>query len=107
MEEKNMAALHVTKENFETEVLNSHKPVLVDFWAAWCGPCQMMGPVIEELSEEVTDVKFAKLNVDEEPELAAQFGVMSIPTLILMKNGREEKKSIGAIPKQAVLDFIK
>lgn len=102
-----MAALHVTKENFETEVLNSHKPVLVDFWAAWCGPCQMMGPVIEELSEEVTDVKFAKLNVDEEPELAAQFGVMSIPTLILMKNGREEKKSIGAIPKQAVLDFIK
>ena len=102
-----MAALHVTKENFQTEVLNSHKPVLVDFWAAWCGPCQMMGPVIEELSEEVTDVKFAKLNVDEEPELAAQFGVMSIPTLILMKNGREEKKSIGAIPKQAVLDFIK
>lgn len=86
-----MAVINITKDNFETEVIKSDKPVIIDFWAAWCGPCQMMGPVIEELSEEFTDIKFVKLNVDMEPELAAQFNVMSIPTFIRMENGKEVK----------------
>lgn len=102
-----MAAIHLTKENFEGEVLRSDKPVLVDFWAAWCGPCQMMGPIIEELSEEVADVKFAKVNVNEEPELAERFGVENIPAFILIKDGVEQKRTIGFMQKQYVLDFIK
>ena len=78
----------------------------VDFFATWCGPCQMMGPVIEELSEEFTDIKFVKLNVDMEPELAAQFNVMSIPTFIRMENGKEVKKTLGAMPKDELADFF-
>ncbi|MBP3604370.1 MAG: thioredoxin [Lachnospiraceae bacterium] len=101
-----MAALHITKENFEGEVLKSDIPVLVDFWAAWCGPCKMLMPIIEELAGEVTGVKICKVNVDEEPELAAKYQVMTIPTLVVIKDGEVMKKSSGVISKNAILDMI-
>lgn len=101
-----MAVVHVTGENFEAEVKNSDKPVLIDFWAAWCGPCQMVAPVLEEIAAEVPEVKVAKVNVDENPELAQEFQVMSIPMLVLMKQGEIVKKTIGALPKQDILKFI-
>ncbi|MDY5577087.1 MAG: thioredoxin [Lachnospiraceae bacterium] len=101
-----MALLHITKQNFEEEVKKSDKPVLIDFWAAWCGPCQMMGPVMEALAEKHTDLKVGKVNVDEEPELAAEFGVMSIPTFILMKDGKEVKKTMGAMPLNEIEQFF-
>lgn len=101
-----MAALHITKDNFDSEVLHSDKPVLVDFWAACCGPCQMLLPVIEELADEVTSAKICKINVDEQPELAAQFDVMTIPTLIVIKDGKIMSRSSGVIPKQEILDRL-
>lgn len=101
-----MAALHVTKENFDMEVLQADKPVLVDFWASWCGPCQMVGPLVEQLSEEVTSVKFVKVNVDEEPELARQFKVESIPTFVLIQNGEVVKTEVGALPKAMLQKMI-
>lgn len=101
-----MAALHITKENFENEVLNSDKPVLVDFWASWCGPCQMLLPVIEELAGEVTDAKICKINVDEQPELAERYRVMTIPTLMVFKDGQAVNTSVGVKPKKAILDMI-
>ena len=101
-----MAVLHVTKENFETEVLQSEKPVLVDFWASWCGPCKMVAPVLEEIAGEVTDVKIAKVNVDEQPELSQKFQVMSIPTLILFKEGKVVNTTVGAQPKEDLVRFI-
>ncbi len=101
-----MSALHVTNENFEAEVLKSEKPVLVDFWAAWCGPCQMLLPVIEELAGEVTDAKICKVNVDEEPELAEKYSVMTIPTLIVFRDGKPAEKSIGVISKEQILKLI-
>lgn len=101
-----MAALHITKDNFEAEVLNSDKPVLVDFWAAWCGPCQMLLPVVEGLAEEVTDAKICKVNVDEQPELAEKFKVMTIPTLVVIKDGKEVRRSVGVKPKDQILDLI-
>lgn len=102
-----MAVLKITSENFEHEVLQSDKPVLVDFYADWCGPCKMMAPVIEEISEEVTDVKVGKLDIDSELEIAQRYGVMSIPTLIVFKNGEAVKRDLGAKPKKAVLDMLK
>ncbi len=102
-----MSALHVTENNFKEEVLNSKLPVLVDFWSPSCGPCLRIAPVIEELSEEVSEVKFAKVNVGEEPNLAEEYGIMSIPTLVLIKDGKEQKRTIGAIPKEMILEFIK
>lgn len=101
-----MAIIHVTNDNFEAEVLQSDKPVVIDFWAVWCGPCQMLGPVFEEMSNEVQDVKFVKVNVDEEPDLASRYGVMSIPTLILIKDGKPEKTMVGLQSKEAILNMI-
>ena len=97
----------VTSENFESEVLNSEKPVLVDFWASWCGPCRMLSPIVDEIAEEVQTIKIGKVNVDEQQDLAGKFGVMSIPTLIFFKNGQPVNKSVGAKSKAALLDFIK
>lgn len=101
-----MAALELTAENFEQEVLKSDKPVLVDFWASWCGPCKMLSPVIEEIADEHSEIKVGKVNVDEQPELAQKYGVMSIPTVLLIKDGEEVNKSVGAVPKQQLLDLI-
>ena len=101
-----MAALNITKQNFEQEVLHSDKKVLIDFWAAWCGPCRRVSPVIEEIADERPDIKVCKVNVDEQPELAGQFGVMSIPTLVVMKNGKIVNQSIGAKPKNAILAML-
>ena len=101
-----MSAISVNKNNFNQEVLNSDKPVLMDFWAPWCGPCRMVGPVVEEISRERSDIKVCKVNVDEQPELAGQFGVMSIPTLVVMKNGKIVNQSIGAKPKNAILAML-
>ena len=97
----------VTSENFESEILNSEKPVLVDFWASWCGPCRMLSPIVDEIAEEVQTIKVGKINVDEQQDLAGKYGVMSIPTLILFKNGQPVNKSVGAKSKAALLDFIK
>ena len=101
-----MSALHITKNNFQSEVVNSDKPVLLDFWAPWCGPCRMVGPIMEEIAAERPDIKVAKVNVDEQPDLAGQFGVMSIPTLVVMKQGTVVSQSVGARPKRAILGMI-
>ena len=98
-----MSALNINKNNFAEEVLNSEKPVLVDFWASWCGPCRMVIPVVEKIAEEYPEYKVVKINVDEEQELAAQFGVMSIPTLMVVKNGQVVNKSVGAKNKPQIL----
>ena len=98
-----MSALNINKNNFEQEVLNSEKPVLVDFWASWCGPCRMVVPIVEKIAEEYPEYKVVKVNVDEEPELAAQFEVMSIPSLMIFKNGEVVNKSVGAKNKQQIL----
>lgn len=101
-----MAVLHITKENFENEVINSDMPVIMDFWAEWCGPCKILLPIIEELAGEDTGAKICKINVDEQPELAAQFKIMTIPTLVVMQNGKISNTSIGVIPKAAILDLL-
>lgn len=100
-------ALVVTKENFDSEVMQSDRPVLIDFWAAWCGPCRMLSPVIDEIANEQTDIKVGKVNVDEQPELASKFGVMNIPTLIVIKNGEIVNKSVGVQSKENILDMCK
>ena len=101
-----MAVMHITKSNFETEVMQSEKLVLVDFWAAWCGPCQMLLPIMDEVAEEAGVVKVCKVNVDEEPELAAQYKVMTIPTLVLIKNGTVLKTTVGVRPKTEILEML-
>lgn len=101
-----MAALKITSENFENEVLKAEGPVLIDFWAEWCGPCKVLLPVIEELAEEVTHAKICKVNVDEARDLAQKFNVMTIPTLIVMKNGEVVNKSVGVKPKAQILEML-
>lgn len=101
-----MGVIHVTGADYEKEVLQSDKPVLIDFWASWCGPCQMLGPVIEEVSNEVDDVKFVKINTEEAPEIAEKFSIMYIPTLVLLENGEVKDKATGFLQKEQVLEFI-
>ena len=101
-----MSAIHINTSNFQNEVMNSDKPVLLDFWAPWCGPCRMVVPIVEEIARERSDIKVGKINVDENPELAGQFGVMSIPTLVVMKNGKIANQSMGAKPKSAILAML-
>ena len=97
-----MSARNITKENYEQEVLRSSKPVLLDFWAPWCGPCRMVVPIVEQIAEDREDIVVGKVNVDEQPELASQFGVFSVPTLMVMKNGQVVKHAVGARPRHAI-----
>lgn len=101
-----MSVLHIGKDNFEELVLRSEKKVLLDFWAPWCGPCQMIGPIVEEIAEENEHIVVGKINVDEEVELAIQFGVSSIPTLVVMENGEKVDQLIGYRPKQDILKLL-
>ena len=101
-----MAVVTITKENFEQEVLQSAKPVLLDFWASWCGPCRMLSPVVDEVAEERTDVKVGKVNVDEEGELAMRYGVMNIPTVIFFKDGKEIDRKVGVMPAGAFTQVL-
>ena len=101
-----MSVINNNKHNFQDEVMNADKPVLLDFWASWCGPCRMVSPVVDEIAAERSDVKVGKVNVDEQPELAGQFGVMSIPTLVVIKNGRIVNQAIGTMPKSAILELL-
>lgn len=101
-----MSVMNINENNFQTEVLNSDKTVLLDFWAPWCGPCRMVGPLVEEIAAERPDIKVGKVNVDEQPDLAGQFGVMSIPTLVVMKDGRIVNQAVGARPKSQILTLL-
>ena len=101
-----MAALTITKHNFQEEVMNSDKPVLLDFWAPWCGPCRMVVPIVEQIAEERPDIKVGKVNVDEQIELASQFRVMTIPTLVVIKNGQIVKQAAGARNKSGILAML-
>lgn len=101
-----MSAININKTNFQNEVINSEKPVLLDFWASWCGPCRMVGPIVDEIAAERSDLKVGKVNVDEQPELAGQFGVMSIPTLVVMKNGKVTNQAVGVRPKAQILAML-
>ena len=101
-----MSVVNINKNNFENEVMHSGKPVLLDFWAPWCGPCRMVSPIVDEIADECSDIKVGMINVDEQPELAAQFGVMSIPMLVVMKNGRIVNQAVGARPKAQILSML-
>lgn len=101
-----MSVVTVTKDNFDQEVRNSAVPVLVDFWASWCGPCRMLSPIVDEIAEERSDVKVCKINVDEEQELAAEYGVMSIPTLMVFRDGKTANTSVGVVPKAKILEML-
>lgn len=101
-----MTAMNINKGNFPAEVMESDRPVLLDFWAPWCGPCRMVAPIVEEIAAERTDIKVGKVNVDEQPELAGAFGVMSIPTFVVMKGGRIVRQAMGARPKAAILAML-
>lgn len=101
-----MSAININKNNFENEVLNSDKTVLLDFWASWCAPCRMVVPIVEEIAGERRDIKVGKINVDEEPELANKFSIMSIPTLVVMKNGKIVQQVSGARPKNVILEML-
>lgn len=101
-----MSAINISNSNFEQEVMQSEKPVLLDFWAPWCGPCRMVVPIVEEIAEERPDIKVVKINVDDEPELANRYGIMTIPTLMVMRNGEILNRSSGAKPKKAILAML-
>lgn len=102
-----MSVTQITSKNFQEEVVQSDRPVLLDFWAAWCGPCRMVSPVVDEIAKEHPEIKVGKVNVDEEGSLANQFRVMSIPTLVVMKNGKLYKQTVGVQPKQSILQLLK
>lgn len=102
-----MSVITITSDNFDAEVIKSEKTVLLDFWASWCGPCKMLSPVVDEIADETPDIKVGKINVDEENELAAKFGISSIPTLVVIKNGKIEASSVGVRPKSEILAMIK
>ena len=102
-----MAVIHITKENYEEKVMKADKPVLLDFWAGWCGPCKMLAPVIDEIAEECQDVVVGKVNIDEEPQLAGDFNVMSIPTLVVMEGGKAVKTVVGVHSKSDILDMLR
>ena len=101
-----MSAIIINKNNFQNEIMDSEKTVLLDFWAPWCAPCRMVVPIIEEIAGERPDIKVRKINVDEQPELASKFGIMSIPTLVVMKNGKIVQQISGARPKNAILEML-
>ena len=101
-----MAVITNTKENFQSEVVQSDKPVLLDFWATWCGPCRMVSPIVDQIADERSDIKVGKINVDEQPELAQQFHIISIPTLVVMKDGQIANKAVGAMPKEEILALL-
>ena len=101
-----MSVIHINKNNFQKVVMHSDKTVLLDFWASWCGPCRMVSPIVDEIAAERSDMQVGKINVDEQPELAAQFGVMSIPTLVVMKNGKVVNQAVGARPKAQILAML-
>ena len=101
-----MSVMNIDKNNFQAEVMNEEKTVLLDFWASWCGPCRMLSPIVDQVADERPDVKVGKVNVDEQPDLAAQFGVMSIPTLLVFKNGKLVNQSVGSRPKAGVLALL-
>lgn len=101
-----MSAININKNNFQNEVLNSERKVLLDFWAPWCGPCRMVVPIVEEIADERPDIKVGKINVDEEVELASQFGIMSIPTLVVIEKGKIVNQAMGARPKEAILGML-
>ena len=101
-----MSAININKNNFQSEVLNSEKKVLLYFWAPWCGPCRMVVPIVEEIADERPDIKVGKINVDEEVELASQFGIMSIPTLVVIEKGKIVNQAMGARPKEAILGML-
>ena len=101
-----MKVLHINKDNFHKEVLNSEKPVLLDFFASWCGPCRMVGPILDEIAQEREDIKVCKVNIDEQPELASRFRVMSIPTLVVLKDGQIMEQAVGAKPKHQILAMV-
>lgn len=101
-----MSYINISSKNFNEEVINSDKPVMIDFWASWCGPCRMIAPIVEEIAEERQDIKVAKINVDEEPELASKFGVMSIPTIVVMQDGEVVNQAVGVRPKAQLLQLL-
>ena len=105
-EDYKMTAININKSNFQNEIMNSEKPVLLDFWAPWCAPCRMLAPIVEEIASERPDIKVGKINVDEQPELASKFSIMSIPTLVVMKNGKIVQQVSGVRPKNAILEML-
>ena len=101
-----MKALHINKDNFHKEVLNSDRPVLLDFFASWCGPCRMVGPILDEIADEREDIKVCKVDIDEQPELASRYRIMSVPTIMVLKDGQVVEQSIGAKPKHQILAMV-